>query len=259
MKSPLVAIGALVLVAGGAVAGYGVTRKATGGLTPQASEAMGSSIAQLDGDVKTARLVVKERANTLATIQTTSVAIGTDKGTAKDQLEGGELQFQPQTGEVVEIGQIAKKDNKREVLLVQPVGGMINSHNGIVGSYADLMGDKALIVEVAAVTSKYKPDEYTGYVAVSRPLDLKPSIDRLMAAGVTGTLHIAQEKMMIGTPPANAETREMVLPSLPDVKLVAAVPAKSGGMNMPLAAGGSGVAADAPAGPLPDKFGGKRG
>jgi hypothetical protein len=241
-KTALVALGAILLAGGGGLAGYGLTRKATGGMTPEQSEAMGSAIAQLDGDVKTARATVKERANTLATFPTTTAAIGTDKDTAKDQLQGGELQFQPQTGEVVEIGQIVKAGGKREVLLVQPVGGMINSHNGMVGSYADLMGDKAQIVEVAAVTSKYKPDEYTGYVAVSRPLDLKPSIDRLNAAGVTGTLHVAQEKMMIGTPPANAETREMQLPSLPDVKLVAAVPAKTGGMNMPLAAGGSGVA-----------------
>ncbi len=241
-KPAVVALGAILLVAGGGLAGYGLTRKATGGMTPEQSEAMGTAIAQLDGDVKTARATVKERATSLATYPTTGVAIGTSPETAKDNLEKGELQFQPQTGEVVEIGQIEKKSNKREVLLVQPVGGMINAHNGVVGSYADLMGDKAQIVEVVAVTSKYRPDEYTGYVAVSRPLDLKPSIDRITAAGVTGTLHIAQEKMMIGTPPANAETREMPLPSLPDVKIVAAVPAKTGGMNMPLAAGGSGVA-----------------
>jgi len=240
-KPALLAIGVVLLAGGGGLAGYGATRKATGGMTAAQSEAMGSAIAQLDGDVKAARLVVQERAKSLATFPTTTTAIGTDTTTAKDMLKNGELEFQSQTGEVVEIGQ-TPKGGQLEVLLLTPAGGMINSHKGVVGSYADLMGDKAQILEVAPVISKYKPDEYTGYVAVSRPLDLKPSIDRLMKAGVSGTLDMAGQKMTIGSPPANAETREMALPSLPDVKLVASVPAKTGGMNMPLAAGGGGVA-----------------
>ena len=108
-KPALIALGAVLLAAGGALAGYGVTRKATGGLSSAQSEAMGSSIAQLDGDVKTARGIVKERARTIATIPVTETAIGTNPTTAEEMLiVGGELAFKPQQGEVIEVGQTAK-------------------------------------------------------------------------------------------------------------------------------------------------------
>src|SRR5689334_8242935 len=85
-RTPLVALGALMIVAGGAVAGYGVTRKPSGGLTPQASEAMGGAIAQLDGDVKAAQAAVKARARTFADLQSAQAAVSTDATTAKDML-----------------------------------------------------------------------------------------------------------------------------------------------------------------------------
>ncbi len=242
-KPALIALGAALLVAGGALAGYGITRKPIGGMTPAQSEAMGSAIAQLDGDVKAARGMVKERAQTLANIQVTTAAVSTDPGTAKDMMTEGELAFQPKAGEVVEVGRVAKSPGALpEVLLIQPENAMRNPHGALVGSYADLMGDQAVIIEVVTVTPKYDADKLVGYVAVSRPLDLKPAFDRLTAAGVSGVLDVAGKKRTIGSPPPNAETREMSLPSLPDVKLIASVPAKTGGANMPLAAGGSGVA-----------------
>src|SRR5690349_21592077 len=106
-KPALVALGALLVVAGGGLLGYGLTRKPTGGLTTSQSEAMGSAIAQLDGDVKTARAIVKERARTLADVQKTAAAIPTNAETAKDMLVGGELAFKPQTGEVIEVGRVS--------------------------------------------------------------------------------------------------------------------------------------------------------
>ncbi len=242
-KPALLAIGAILLVAGGGLAGYGVTRKPVGGMTPQQSEEMGAAIERLDGDVKAARATTKERATTLANVQVTTSAIGTSPDTASDMLLKGELAFRPQKDEVVEVGQLAlAPGSKPEVLLIQPTGSKQNPHAGAPGSYFELMGDKAVIIEVAPVTPKYEPEKRSGYVAITRPFDLKPALDRLTAAGVNGTLDVRGEKMSIGTPPANAETAEKALPSLPDVRLIAAVPAKTGGVNMPLAAGGSGVA-----------------
>jgi hypothetical protein len=241
LKTPLVAIGALVLVAGGAVAGYGVTRKASGGLTPQASEAMGSSIAQLDGDVKAARASVKSRAATFAGFQAVQAAVPTDAGTAKDMLVRGELQFSPEPGEVIELGQL--QGDKIEILLIQPEGAMHSPRAGKPGSYVDLMGDQVVITEVVAVTPKAMRQGITGgYVMVVRPLDLKPAIDRLAAAGVAGTIETGGEKRKIGAPAANAELQTQTIPSLPEMKIVVAVPPRTGGMNMPMVAGGGGVA-----------------
>ncbi|HEX5057879.1 MAG TPA: serine/threonine-protein kinase [Kofleriaceae bacterium] len=235
------AIGALLVIAGGAAAGYGVTRKATGGLSPQASEAMGSSIAQLDGDVKAARASVKERAATFASLLPVQAAVSTDASTAKDMLVRGELQFSPQAGEVIELGQVT--GDKAETLLIQPEGAMHSPHASKAGSYADLMGDKVVITEVAQVTPKEARDGLTGYVMVVRPLDLKPAIDRLVGAGVAGTIEANGEKRTIGSPAPNAAMQTQAIPSLPEMKVIVAVPPKTGGMNMPLAAGGGGLAA----------------
>ena len=61
MKGSLVAVGALLVLGGGAALGYGLTRKPTGGMTPQAQQAMGSAVSSLDGDVKAARATVKRQ------------------------------------------------------------------------------------------------------------------------------------------------------------------------------------------------------
>src|SRR5258706_316162 len=53
-KSALIALGAVLVAAGGGAIGYGVTRHATGGMTPAATRVMTTAIAQLDGDIKPA-------------------------------------------------------------------------------------------------------------------------------------------------------------------------------------------------------------
>jgi hypothetical protein len=242
LKGPLVAVGALLVVVGGAALGYGVTRKPTGGMTPQASQAMGAAIGQLDGDVKAARATVKERAATLSTLQQVQAAAATDAATAKDMLEKGELAFTLQPGEVIELGQI-KKGEPAQVLLLQPDGAMKSPHAGTPGSYTDLMGDSLAVMEVAPVKPREMAEDLTGYISVTRPLNLRPAIDKLQAAGVNGRIDIGSQNVAIGSPPsANAETQAMPLPSLPDAKLVAAVPPKTAGMPLPLVAGG-GIAA----------------
>jgi tRNA A-37 threonylcarbamoyl transferase component Bud32 len=242
LKGPLVAIGALLVVVGGAALGYGLTRQPTGGMTPQASLAMSSAISQLDGDVKAARATVKERAATLSTLQQVQAAAATDAATAKDMLEKGELAFTLKPGEVIELGQI-KKGEPAQVLLLQPDGAMKSPHAGNPGSYTDLMGDSLAVMEVAPVKPREMAEDLTGYISVTRPLNLRPAIDKLHAAGVNGRIDIGSQSVAIGSPPsANAETRAMPLPSLPDTKLVAAVPPKTAGVPLPLVAGG-GVAA----------------
>lgn len=238
MKGPLAAVGALLVLAGGAALGYGVTRKPAGGMTPQASQAMSSTVSQLDGDVKAARSSVKERAATLSTLQQVQAAAATDAATAKDMLERGELAFALQPGEVIELGQI-KQGQPAQVLLLQPEGAMKTPHAGMPGSYTDLMGDSLAVMEVAPVKPREMAPDLTGYISVTRPLNLRPAIDKLQAAGINGRIEIGSQNVAIGNAPAaNAETQAMPLPSLSDAKLVAAVPAKTGGMPLPLVAGG---------------------
>ena len=241
-KPALVAIGAVLLVGGGALAGFGLTRKPAGGIAPQASEAMASAASQLDGDIKAARASAQERARSLGGIQQVQAAVAADEATAKDMLERGELNFDMQKGEVIELGQVPG-GGKPMALLVQPAGSTPSSHAGTPGSFADMTGDQLVIVEVASVKPRANAEQLSGYVSVSRPLDLKPAIDRLSAAGVTGTIQIGSQSRPIGTMPAGAATKDMPLTSLEGAKLVVAAPAVAGAKPMGLVAGGGGAAA----------------
>src|SRR5690606_19627624 len=110
------------------------------------------------------------------------------------------------------------------------------------GSFVDLMEDLVVITEVVEVTPKEGADRFSGYVMVVRPLDLRPAIDRLVGAGVAGTIEAGGQTRTIGSPPPNAKTQEMAVPSWPEMKLVVAVPPMLGGMPVPLVVGGGAAA-----------------
>jgi serine/threonine-protein kinase len=227
-------VGAALIVVGGAALGYAVTREATGGLTPQATSAMTSAVTQLDGDIKEARGRVKERAATLAGFQPVKGVVVTDEPTAKDMFDRGELKFDWQPEEVIEVGQITASGDGQK-LIIQPPDAMHGSHAGHAGSYAELMDGKLAITDVASV------DDNKGYVMVTRPLDLATAIDQLVKAGVSGKLQIGAAMLPVGTMPAGAMVHEEPLPSQPEVKLIVAVPPTVRQMPVPIAAAGGGA------------------
>jgi len=240
-KPALVVIGLVLAGVGAGAAGYAWTRPSTGGMTPTGSAAMASAVGQLDGDIKAARATVHERATTLAGLQAVQGAITTDPTTAQDMRVRGELAFNPQPGEVLELGQLAA-GKPPAVLLVQPDGGMRSAHAGTPGRYADLMGDQIAITEVVPVTPHDLSTGKTGYVAVTRPLDLGAALGQVEKAGLAGRLDIAGKTRAIGTPPPGATETATPLPSLANATLVIAAPALVSGRSMPLVAGGAGLA-----------------
>ncbi len=242
-RGALVALGAVLLLGGAGAIGYAVTREATGGMTPQATTAMTTAVNQLDGDIKAARATVKERAATLAGLLPVRAAVQTDKATAEQDLQTGELKFDPRPGEVIELGYTPAAGGDPVTLLIQPSGAMHGSHAGSPGSYAELMGKQLAITEVAAVEpASPKDSKGPGYVMVSRPLDLAPEVDKLAAAGLTGKFQIGAASVPVGQMPTGAMVHEEVLPSQPDVKLVVAVPPTVKNMPMgALAGGGAGA------------------
>jgi tRNA A-37 threonylcarbamoyl transferase component Bud32 len=242
-KTALVAAGLVLLAAGGGIAGYGATRKLTGGMTPEASSAMTSAIGQLDGDIRAAQADVKSATETLSTLQQVQSAVVTNELSVQDMLTHGELAFSPKAGEVIELGQIVK-GMQPTPLLIQPAGAMRSAHAGKPGSYVELMGDKALVTHVANVVPKDRKDELTGYVMISRPLDLAPAFAKLEAAKIAGTFVLDGKTRALGTmsPGGDAQTKDMALPSVPSAKIIVESPALGGGPQTPLIAGGGGLA-----------------
>ena len=244
-KGPLIA-GAVLLVAGGAALGYGLTRKAVGGMTPAMTSAMGSAVAGLDGDIKAARASVEQRAKTLSEINTVRAAIGTDAATMKDQV-GKEIAFKTDGGEVIELGQLPASGGPPVVLVTLPDGGMRSMFAGKAGAFAELMDNKLLVTQ----TSEIVPSDpelakaVTGYVSVSKPLDLGPSLDKLAAAGLSGRIEVGDKQRAFGAPPANTAAttwKPQPIPSQPGAQLVAAEPPAKAGMPIAVVGGGAGVA-----------------
>ena len=238
-RTALVALGAVLLLGGAGAIGYAVTRHETGGMTPQASAAMTSSIGELDGDIKAARATVKERAATLAGLLPVRAVVVTDADTAQQLVATGELKFDPHPGEIIELGYTPKDGGEPITLLIEPKGAMHGSHAGAPGSFAELMDGHVVVTEVAAVMpASEKDSKGPGYVMVSRPLDPKPAIDKLVAAGLTGKFQLGTQSIPVGQMPAGAMVHEEPLPSQPEVKLVVAIPPTIKPDTTPALAGG---------------------
>lgn len=238
-RTALVALGAVLLLGGAGAIGYAVTRHETGGMTPQATSAMTTSVGELDGDIKAARATVKERAATLAGYLPVRAVVVTDADTAQQLVATGELKFDPHPGEIIELGYTPKGGGAPVTLLIEPKGAMHGSHAGAPGSFAELMDGHVVVTEVAAVEpASEKDSKGPGYVMVSRPLDLKPAIDKLVAAGVTGKFSLGTSSIPVGQMPAGAMVHEEPLPSQPEVKLVVAIPPTIKPDTTPALAGG---------------------
>ncbi len=241
-----IAVGALLLVLGGAAAGYALTRKATGGMTPELTRMMESSISQLDADIQAARSAVSSRAKTLATIGEVRASIGTDATTTRDRL-GAELGFKPEDdGEILELTQRPKAGGPVQPLFMLPAAGMQSSHDGTEGAYFELAHDHILVTQVATVeTSQTDPSAQamTGFVTVSRPLSLAKATAGLVKEGLTGELDVDGKAYMVGTPPPNAVTEVRALHNMPNAKFVASIAPASNGTPIGVLAAGAGGAA----------------
>ncbi|MDB4959508.1 MAG: pkn7 [Myxococcales bacterium] len=244
----LLAAGALLIVCGGGALGYALTRHAQGGMPEQSKSEMATAVAKLDGEINAARTAVHERAMTLAGLQQVQAAIVTDAATAKDMLVRGELKFDPQPGEVVELGQSKSGANAR--LLIEPETGATawatyTAHAGKVGAYLDLAAPAAkqlLVMDVVEVKPKQMADTIMGYLSIARPLDVSPAFERLAAAGVAGWIDVGSQRSDFGAAPKDATVTEVPIASAPQTKLHVYIPAITAGMPMPIALGGAGAA-----------------
>ncbi len=235
--------GAALIVLGGGALGYALTRKAQGGMTPEHTAAMGAAVSNLDGDIKAARASVDQRAATLAEVASIRAAVSADAATAAD-MAGREISFKPATGEVIELGQLPKPTGAPISLLVLPQGGMRSTKSGVFGSSAELQGDQLLVAQTVEVipADTEAAKQVTGFVTVTHLLDLKPAIEQLTAAGISGSIEVGGRSRVIGAPLAGAVTQSMPIPSQPGAQLVVTVPPMRGGMPVPLAAAGGGAA-----------------
>ena len=242
-KTAFVAAGIALLAVGGGLAGFGATRKGTGGMSPETSSTMTAAVGQLDGDIRAAQAAVKGAAESLASLGPVQGAVATDKATVSEMVDHGELAITAKPGEVIELGQTLKGGVPTALLLIKPAAVMRSAHAGKIGSYFELDGDGAIVTEVTTVKPKDRAGELDGYAMVSRRLDLAPSFAKLEAAHVSGTFESDGTVRRLGPPIAAGGTKTtMPLPSAPNARLTVYAPPSTGGPSLPLEAGGGGAA-----------------
>jgi tRNA A-37 threonylcarbamoyl transferase component Bud32 len=235
-------VGALIIIAGGAAIGYAVTREAAGGMSPMQSDAMAKAVAQLDSSINELRASLKTRARSLSAPGRVHAAIATDTGTVENLIATGDLI--PESGELLELGRIDKTNKdapKVEVLF--PRGATQASHGGARGSYVEIDGDQLVVTEITSVDPTERADQFDGFLAVTRRLDLAPRFKALLDAGITGRLVIGGKETAIGAMPEGTPTGEHALTAAQGAKIIVAEPPPHAIMPLPILGGGIGAAA----------------
>jgi hypothetical protein len=237
-----VALGAVLIVAGGGALGFALTRKGTAGVTPEASAAMASAVGRLDSDIRVARAAVEQRAKTLSESSYVRATIGTNVATAMDMI-GKELAFKPEPNEAIELVQV-QQGSAPEVLVVLPEGtGRLTTVPGVT---AELAGEQLRVSHTFAVapSDKEAVKTFKGFVTARRTVDLGPAFGMLRQAGINGSFEIGGKSVAIGPLPPGAKTEAKPLPSEQDARLVMAW-AQQARTGAPLPLVGAGAAAAA--------------
>jgi hypothetical protein len=236
-------IGAIVILAGGAAIGYAVTRKGTGGMSQAQSAAMTQAVSDLGSNIKAARSEIRERATTLSSFLAVRAVIATDEASAANLVARGDVAVRD--GEILELGRIVKNANQIEDLFLLPAGAMRKSHDGVFGSYAELVGKQVVLTEVASVVPTQDLDKYSGFLSVTRPLEVGRAIDSMAGVGITGKFMVGNDALPIGTLVDGATTSDRLLSSPNDavtIKIRFAEPPPHAVMPVPVLVGGIGAA-----------------
>ncbi|HSR97859.1 MAG TPA: serine/threonine-protein kinase [Kofleriaceae bacterium] len=237
--------GAIAIILGGAAIGYAVTRQTAAGMSEAQSVAMATAVGKLDSQIASKRAEVHERARTLSELPLIRRAIVTDAKTFVDLVngaKGGELanlsskEGAPADSEILEVGGVSPDSGKLELWLLQPGSAPRMSHDGVPGTYVDLMGAVITTTEVVKVVPE-EAGKPPGYLSITRELAVNPVVQPLLDAGITGKLVIGSGTASIGKMPAGTATAERPL-GTEGAKLIVAEPPPRAAMPLPVLAGG---------------------
>jgi len=236
-KAATIALGAVLLVAGGGAVVWALGQTSTG----TNLEALQKVVAVLDGEIKQRRAQAQTRAESTAIQSTLIAAIGSDATTVADQLTNGDFKVMvPDAGETMELGQVG--GGRYSTLLLLPAGGVPTKYPGQEGPHVQLgaMAQVSQVKRVMPSDAQAKAAGVIGYLAVSRELDLAPAISELSRLGVPARLVHGTSSMVLGSNPSpQAKLTELPVPSEEGLKLaVAAVPPIPRPV-LPMAAGGA--------------------
>lgn len=186
-----------------------------------------SAAAELDGRIRETAAAAQARAQTLAQLPRMSWAVATDEQTMLD-LTADELAFHPAPGELIEIGQVQRRDGT--VTTLRRVGDVVGFHLPLGDPGTRLFaGDGQLrVVAVVDVDAKTRSDQIRGAVGVARPIDIAALAAKLSRSGFALRVDApGGGGAVIGTAPSSprVEPLTLVADAAHGAKLTALAPA----------------------------------
>jgi hypothetical protein len=166
---------------------------------------------ELDGRIRETATAALVRAQTLAQMPRLSWAVATDEQTMLD-LTADELAFQAAPAELIEIGQVRRRDGAITSLRRVGDADVFNLPLADPGQHL-VGGDGRLhVVAVVSVEPKTRADQLRGAVAVSRLVDVSAFDARLRRAGFAVRVDVpGGGGVMIGAAPADARREQLPL------------------------------------------------
>jgi len=169
-----------------------------------------SAAAELDGRIRETAAAAHARAQTLAELPRLAWAVATDEQTMLD-LTNEELAFQPAPDEVIQIGQVQRRDGK--VTTLRRVGDgtfevpLADPGSKLVGSDGRLH-----VVDVVSVEPKTRADQIRGAVGVARAVDTASLGNKLRRAGIALRVDLSGGGgVVVGRAPSNAHEEPVAL------------------------------------------------
>ncbi|HEY2743689.1 MAG TPA: hypothetical protein VGL86_03670 [Polyangia bacterium] len=193
---------------------------------PAASE-LQAAAADLDGRIRETATAAQVRAQTLAELPRLSWAVATDEQTMLD-LTADELAFQPAQGELIEIGQVQRRDGAVTRLRRVGDGTTLQLPLGEIGSQLLGSDGKLHVASMVSVEPKTRADQIRGSVGVSRTVDTASLAVRLRHAGFALRVELpGGGSVVVGNKPlgAHAEALTLYADAARGAKLSALAPA----------------------------------
>lgn len=170
-----------------------------------------SVAAELDGRIRETAAAAHARAQTLAQLPRLSWAVATDEQTMLD-LTADELAFQPAPGELIEIGQVRRRDGAVTSLRRVGDAGVFHLPLADIGSHLVGSDGRLHVVDVVGVEPKTGGDQLRGAVAVSRLVDTAALDARVRKMPYALRVDVPTGGgVVLGTAPAGATEKELPL------------------------------------------------
>jgi hypothetical protein len=210
----LLVAGALALLGGAGVLGYGLTR-------PKAAAVVDTTpyIAKFEEMLTNMRQALSKRVEGVAAEEYVRAGLSSDAATAQEMKKTGELALLLQPNEILELGQTI--DGKSMPLLVLPDGAVASGSDGKIGDKISANSNGLTMSRLATVQLKYTTVAPAGYVRISQPIPMTEFADlnkQLVAASAGFTIVVGDKSFKSITKPLQLD------PSL-QVTMAVAMPA----------------------------------